>query len=620
MYSNFTKIFLTLFLIFISYLSESQTDLTATGYDSHVELNWTPVDNPNVTGYQIWSSTDGVLFTLRKLTSTTRFILDFVQDLGTNVKLKYKVKPILAGGIDASFSNEASATIRPMSDDELMTMVQKYTFRYFNEYAHPASGMALDRNSSGDVVTTGGTGFGIMAWVVAAERGFVTRNAAVQQLFKITNFLAIADRFHGAFPHFINGTNGHVVPFSQYDNGGDLVETAFLMQGLLTARQYFTGTSDDETYLRAAITQLWEQVDWSWYRKDGGNVLYWHWSPNYAWKVNFPIRGYNEALIVYLLAIASPTHPVPASLYQSGWAGNSNYVNGQTYYGEKLQVGAAAGGPLFFAHYSFLGFDPRNKRDAYANYFTHNVAQSKINWAYCASNPLNFKGYSADCWGLTASDDPNGYSAHAPLENTDNGTITPSAALSSMPYTPVQSIAALKNFYRVRGAKLFGAQGFYDAFNPQRDWIASSYLAIDQGPIVGMIENYRTGLLWKYFMQNKEIKPALDAIGFKADVTPTKNINDLDNSNIKIYPNPSFSNQCVLSFNLNKEEKISARIVNIFGQTVREICSDKNLQVGENNMPINIANLLNGTYYIIGKRKIEDRQFSIFNFQFSIFN
>ncbi len=619
MFSSLLKILLPFVIGLLPCNLQAQTDLTATGYDSHVELNWTTIDSPTVTGYQIWLSTDGTNFKLRKLASNTRFILDFVQDLGTNLNLKYKVKPIFAGGGDASFSNAASVTIRPATDDELLTMVQRHTFRYFNEFADPVSGMALERNTSGDIVTTGGTGFGITAWVVAAERGFVTRNEAIQHLFKITNFLSIADRFHGAFPHWMHGATGRVMPFSQYDNGGDLVETAFLMEGLLTARQYFNGTNDDETFLRAAITQLWEQVDWSWYRKDGGNVLYWHWSPNYVWKMNFPIRGYNEALIIYLLAVASPTHPVPAILYHSGWAGANNYVNGQTYYGEKLQVGTVAGGPLFFAHYSYLGFDPRNKRDAYANYFTHNVAQSKINWAYCVSNPLKFKDYSADCWGLTASDDPDGYSAHAPLENTDNGTVTPTAALSSMPYTPVQSIAALKNFYRVRGAKLFGNQGFYDAFNPQRDWIASSYLAIDQGPIIGMIENYRTGLLWKYFMLNKEIKPALDAIGFKEDLTPTENINNLDNSNVKIYPNPSFSNQCVLSLNLEREEIVSANIVNIFGQKIKEIFSEKKLPLGENNTTLNISDLPNGIYFITGKRKTDNTSNLIFNLKFSIF-
>ena len=599
-----------LFILFVTvYGVQAQTDLSASGYDSHIELNWTPVNNTSVTGYQIWFSQDGITFSQRKLVTDNRFVLDFVNDIGTNLKLYYKVKPVLAGGDDAPFSNTATTTTHNFSDDELLTMVQRYTFRYFNEFAHPISGMARERNSSGDIVTTGGTGFGITAWVVAAERGFVSRNDAIQQLYKITNFLSLAQTFHGAFPHWMDGISGKVVPFSQYDNGGDLVETAFLMEGLLTARQYFNGANDDEKYLRAAITRLWEQVDWSWYRKDGGNVLYWHWSPNYDWKMNFPIRGYNEALIIYLLAVASPTHPVPASMYHTGWVGSNNYINGQTYYGEKLQVGPAAGGPLFFAHYSFLCFDPRNKRDAYANYYTHNIAQSKINWSYCASNPLKFKDYSADCWGLTASDDPNGYSAHAPLESTDNGTITPTAALSSMPYTPAQSIAALKNFYRVRGAKLFGNQGFYDAFNPQRNWVDNSYLAIDEGPIVGMIENYRTGLLWKNFMLNKEIKPALDAIGFKDEATSTETVFEKNMNNVKIFPNPVFSQESILSLSLNKEQIISAYIVDWSGRTISKIFSDKKFPSGQNDVIFNVSDLANGTYFIHLKLESEGEKF-----------
>ena len=588
-----------LFILFVAvYDAHAQTDLTATGYDSHIELNWTAVNNTSVTGYQIWYSRDSVTFMQRKVVTENRFVLDFVNDIGTNLKLYYKVKPVLAGGADAPFSNTASATTRNFTDEELLDMVQRYTFRYFNEFAHPVSGMARERNSSGDIVTTGGTGFGIMAWLVAAERGFVSRNDAIQQLYKITNFLSTAQTFHGAFAHWMDGNSGKVKPFSQYDNGGDLVETAFLMEGLLTARQYFNRTNDDEKYLRIAITQLWEQVDWSWYRKDGGNVLYWHWSPNYAWKMNFPIRGYNEALIVYLLAIASPTHPVPASLYHTGWAGNNNYRNaGINYYGEQLQVGNGAGGPLFFTHYSFLGFDPRNKHDAYANYFTNNVSESKINRSYCIANPGNFKDYASDCWGLTASDDPNGYSVHAPLES-DNGTITPTAALSSMPYTPEGSIAALKNFYRVRGSYLFGSQGFYDAFNPQRNWVASSYLAIDQGPIVGMIENYRSGLLWKNFMQNKEIKPALDAIGFINESTAIESIFASNVNNVKIFPNPVFSDKSILSLTLNADENLTVNLINYFGQTVQTVFKDKKFLSGQNDIPIDISGLLNGTYFL----------------------
>ena len=422
------------------------TNVVAKGYDSHVELTWSA--QPNVQNYQVWRSTNGGTRFDSLTTISDTLLIDFVRSLGTNINLVYKVKSIGNVGFTSDFSVSAIGFIRPMPDDSLMEMVQRYSFRYFREFQHPASGMARERNTSGDIVTTGGTGFGVMGWVVAVERGWVSRTEGVEYMLKLLSFLQIADRFAGVFPHWLNGNTGRVQPFSTYDNGGDLVETSFLMQGLLTARQYFNRSTPEETAIRQAITELWQAVNWQFYRKNNENVLYWHYSPNYTWRINFQLKGYFEALITYILAIAAPTKGVPASLYHQGWAANSNYRNGQTYYGNTLQVGPSAGGPLFFAHYSFLGFDPRRKKDAYANYWHHNVAQTLINWEYCRSNPLSKTGYSAENWGLTSSDDPTGYLAHAPLEPTDNGTITPTAALSSMPYAPTQGMAALKYFYR----------------------------------------------------------------------------------------------------------------------------------------------------------------------------
>ncbi|TAE57547.1 MAG: hypothetical protein EAZ89_03845, partial [Bacteroidetes bacterium] len=475
--------------------------LAAQGYDSHIELSWTPNAEPQLEGYRIYrSADDGATYQLLRFVDKSQQIyVDFVGQQAQGQEFTYKITAVGSSGQNSAFSNTATAQAEPMNDEELLDMVQRYTFRYFWDFAHPVSGMIRERNTSGDVVTTGGTGFGVMALVTGADRGYVTRAEAVARLLKMTAFLDSADRFHGAFPHWMNGVTGAVIPFSTYDNGGDLVETAFLIQGLLAARQYFDGSDASEVQLRSNITALWEAVEWNWYRKLVGNVLYWHWSPNYNWQMNFPLRGYNEALIVYVLATASPTHPIPASLYASGWAGGG-YVNPGTYYGYPMAIGPFRGGPLFFAHYSFLGFDPRGKKDAYANYFIHNRRHSLINQAYCIANPESHSGYSAQSWGLTASDDPLvGYLAHEPTAANDNGTLAPTAALSSMPYVQGESMAALRHFYRDRGARLWGPMGFYDAFNPGLDWYADSYLAIDQGPIICMIENARTGLLWDRF-------------------------------------------------------------------------------------------------------------------------
>jgi hypothetical protein len=398
-----------------------------------------------------------------------------------------------------------------ISDDELLTLTQKKTFQYFYDFAHPASGMARERNTSGNTVTTGGSGFGLMALLVGIERNFITRQQGIQQVNKVVTFLEKADRFHGVWSHWVDGNTGKVIPFSTKDNGGDLVETSFLIQGLLTVRQYLQPTDTVGNNLIKRINTLWETVEWDWYRKNNEQVLYWHWSPNYNWDMNFAMYGYFEQQITYVLAAASPTHSIPKSVYTNGYGKNGSIKTGGTYYGIKLPLGTPS--PLFWVQYSYLGLDPHFSDD-YANYWEQNVNASKINYAYCVANPKKYPNYGESCWGLTSSDNQVGYNAHSP--SNDLGVITPTAALSSFPYTPVESMKALKFFYYTMGDKLWGTYGFYDAFNISEAWTANSYLAIDQGPIVVMIENHRSGLLWNLFMSAPEIQ----AVKTKLNFTP----------------------------------------------------------------------------------------------------
>ncbi len=398
-----------------------------------------------------------------------------------------------------------------ISTEELLTKVQERTFAYFWDYAHPVSGLTRERLNSGETVTTGGSGFGLMAIPVGIERGFITREEGAGRALKIVDFLQNkAVKYHGAFPHWLNGTNGQTIAFSTYDNGADLVETAFMMEGLLTLRSYFDGSDATETAIRSGVTALWEAVEWDWFTQGGQKVLYWHWSANYGWKMNMKIQGWNEALIAYVLAASSPTHGISKEVYDKGWAANAK--NGKAFYNITLPLGPNFGGPLFFTHYSFIGLDPRNLRDAYANYWEQNVAHSRINHAYCAANPKNYYGYSDVCWGLTASDYSGGYTASSPTNDT--GTIAPTAAISSIPYTPEESLAALEYFYYKLGSRIWGIYGFLDAFSLEDKWFARSYIAIDQGPIVCMIENYRSGLLWNTFMKDPDVRRGLSTLGF----------------------------------------------------------------------------------------------------------
>ncbi len=417
-------------------------------------------------------------------------------------------------GFSNNFFTEVDSTPKfPLiSDEELLTLIQRQTFKFFYDYAQPASGMSRERLGSGDLVTSGGSGFGVMALIVGIERGFITREQGIERLEKMVGFLETCDRFHGAWSHWINGNTGAVIPFSTKDNGGDLVETAYMAQGLLTIRQYLTEDDTIGNNLINRITELYNGIEWSWYTRGGQNVLYWHWSPNYNWDMNMKIQGYNETLITYIMAAGSPTYTIPASAYQSGYARNGGIINGKIFYGYTLPVGYDYGGPLFFAHYSFLGLDPRNLSDNYANYWTQNVNHSLINWAYCDNNPKGYPNYSDHCWGLTACDIPGGYSACEPTN--DKGVIAPTAAVSSLPYTPEQSMNAIRFFYYTLGDHLWGDYGFYDSFDVSSGWWAGSFLAIDQGPQIIMIENHRTGLLWDLFMSAPEVQTALDKLGF----------------------------------------------------------------------------------------------------------
>ena len=405
-----------------------------------------------------------------------------------------------------------------LTNEQLMDKVEETTFSYFWDFAHPVSGLARERsNEKLDTVTTGGSGFGLMALIAGVERNYITRSQAVERLIKITDFLENkTTRYHGAWAHWINGTTGATIAFSQKDNGGDLVETSFLVQGLLSVREYFDANNPSENKLRATITRLWESVEWDWYAQSGEYLL-WHWSPNYHFEMNMPLRAFNETHIAYILALASPTHPINKTVYEKGWIGNS-YVRelNPTTRGDY-------GGPLFFTHYSYLGLSPHitdqyMTQAGYSSYFDRNKKQTLLNLQWCKSQSSKYPYYGDNCWGLTASDDPQyGYMAHAP--NNDNGTITPTAALSSIVYTPEQSINAMRYFYDdLEEYNLFGKYGFKDAFNINRGWVAKSYLAIDQGPIVVMIENYRSGAIWNSFMKNPEINSALD----KAGLTRTK--------------------------------------------------------------------------------------------------
>ena len=503
--------------------------VSAKGYERHVDVAWNASETASLQHYVIYRSLDGNHYDPIGIQEPgIHRYADYLGKIGVNVS--YKVAAQSWDGRTSAVSAPASAATHAMSDDELLTMLQEECFHYYWDEAGPQSGMSRENIPGNDrIVATGASGFGIMALIAGIDRGFITREEGRQRLERIVTFLEEAPRYHGAWSHFMDDQTGKTLPvFGMFDDGGDLVETAFLMQGLLVARQYYSHTDPAEKSLHDRITKLWETVEWDWYqRTPQSDALFWHWSPDWNWQINHRLTGFNEVMITYLLAVASPTHSVAPGLYYTGWTDNAannpknDFLDGHTYFGIKLDVGTKEGNPLFFTHYSYMAFDPHGLRDKFVDYFENNRNLALINRAWCIENPGKHKGYGPDSWGLTASDGPEGYVPNAPDKDDDVGTMTPTGALSSFPYTPEPSMLALKHFYRDLGDRLWGAYGPRDAFNLDQNWFAPIYMGLNQAPIVVMTENYRTGLIWKLFMSNPEIQPMLAKIGFTPDHSQT---------------------------------------------------------------------------------------------------
>lgn len=505
--------------------------ISALGYPMHVDLVWEPQNDENVHLIQIYRSENGTDFKAVGVQQPylNRFA-DFVGETGRNYL--YKITFFDINFNETAPSEVLQAQTKSMTDEELLTMVQEAGFRFYWDEAEKSSGLAKENlHGRHNMIATGASGFGIMALIVGTERGFISRTESIERFKIILSFLENADTFHGAYPHFLDGPTGKTVPFfGNRDNGADLVETSFLIQGLLAARSYFALENADEKQIRDKITRIWEKVEWSWFRRfPDSKFLYWHWSPDQEWVINHNLIGWNETMVTYLLAIASPTHAIPAEMYYSGWANSDStgynyrsawsnttdgakYVNGNTYFDIKLDVGVSTGGPLFFTHYSYMGYDPHQINDKYTNYFVNNQNIARINHRYCIENPNNYKGYGDDAWGLTASDGPFHYSADEPVVWQDHGKIAPTGAIASFPYTPQESMKALKNYYFNFGKFLWGEYGFKDAFDLNQNWCSEIYMGLNQAPMTVMIENHRSGLLWRLFMNNPEIQSGLKKI------------------------------------------------------------------------------------------------------------
>lgn len=490
-------------------------ELHATGRQLGVALQWEPV--AGASSYEIERATkpDGPYHRLHTDFAKWTLFNDFVGDGG--LKFYYRVCSVRVDSKGyfqrSDWTPPAEARTEMLETNRLLTEVQKDGFNYFYAFGHPVSGLPrLSLRRDPDTCAIGATGMGLFNIGVGIDRHFITRQEGVDRTLQELKFLSQAERFHGAFPHLINGQTGKAIAFSRYDDGADIVETAFLMEGVLFAREFFSRTNAEEMEIRLLADDLWRDVEWNWFvRYDPGPYLVWHWSPKYGYKINLHITGFNECQLAYLLAMASPTHPIKPEAYWHGWEGPLYGVK-RTSYGIHLNLGnkSAPAPPLFMAHYSYLGLDPHDLWYRNKTYFDHFRDFCLVQVRYAWSKSDIYEGYGP-LWGITASDGPDGYRPFQPGKQ-DNGTLAPTAALSSMPYVPMQSLPCLMEMYQHNGSSLWGPIGFYDAFNPTRKWVAQAYLCIDQGPIAPMIENYRTKMCWKTFMKCPELRPVIKLV------------------------------------------------------------------------------------------------------------
>ena len=421
----------------------------------------------------------------------------------------------------------APARIRNIMDEHEMKSV-----RFFTDGANKATGMAYNSSSDKYTLTTGASGMGVMNIIIGVERGWITREAGAEQVAKITRFLKTADKFDGSFAHWYS-PQGKIIAFGDQKQAGEIVETAFMMGGLLTACEYFNGDNGYEKELRDNTEELWNAINWNRFIKDGKLYWIWHQDEN---RYELPLVGWNETLLVYILGMAAPEgHNIPVDVYKNCWQGYNFSHAGRQTYGYSLPLGSEKGAPLFLAQYSFLGLDPKKMEDNYCFYWTQNQSHTMINRHYCIYDAPAEYGYNASNWGLTACGgvgEGSGYLSRDP-EN-DDGVIAPTAALSSMPYTPFYSTQVLLNL-QTNYTKLNGKYGFGVAYRPATKEVTTEYLAMEHAPMAIMFENYRSGLIWNLLMRNEHVKQGLQLAGISEPVRQTGFYTAVINSRTGVY-------------------------------------------------------------------------------------
>jgi len=496
---------------------EAPTGLVSRTGDKSIVLHWDRNTEANLAGYRVYrsASSGGPFVAQNPSVVTSAGFCDLTVGV-VNGQTNYYRVTALTTTAEESLPSVTLAAVPHLfaSDDEFLDYVQQTSFDYFWYLANPGNGLIPDRSTNTSPCSIAAVGFGLTAIGIGIDHGWIARTQGVARVLTTLNTFLNGPQgsnasgmigYKGWFYHFLEMNTAVRSPNSELSS----IDTALLLAGMLNAKQYFTGTNTDETAIRTKVDAIFNRVDWNWMAR-GTDAVSMGWFPNSGFIPNDWV-GYNEGMILYCLGLGAATNPLPAT----AWSRWTNGYIWSTNYG----LAFVQFPPLFGHEYSHCWIDFRHIADGYMNshnssYHLNSRRATLANRAYCMANPLGRLGYSSTNWGLTACDGPTGYAAHgAPPALNDDGTIAPTAAGGAMAFTPEYSLPTLRRFYLFR-INIWTAYGFRDAFNQTAQWWASDELGIDQGPIVIMIENYRTQRVWQSFMQSEVVQRGLQRAGF----------------------------------------------------------------------------------------------------------
>ncbi len=576
----------------------------AVGADQLVVLHWVESNDPGVIGYNVYRRT-GLTGSFSKVNQQRLSITGFADvTVHNDTTYFYYVTAVSVTGQESDSSNNVRVIPHFLSDDELLDFLEHAAVDFFWYEANPLNGLIKDVSTQDSPCSIASVGFGLTAICIGIDRGWIPRDAGQQRVLNtLKTFWTLPQGdgstgyagYKGFFYHFLDMKTGLRARNSELSS----IDTGLLLAGVIYVKEFFNTPDSTDQLIRSLADSIYDRVDWRWMEATANHGgIYMEWTPDNGFNNVSWWKGYCEAMIMNTLATGSPTHPANAGDLYLTWT--SGYQWG-TYYGYSYVVFP----PLFGHQYSHCWIDYRNINDPWMSkkgitYFENSRRATLANRAYCAENPGHFVAYSDSIWGLTACDGPppSYYMARGgPPAQNDDGTIAPTAAAGSIPFTPEESVTALRAIYDNYRSKLATPYGFADAFNPTKGWFDDHNIGIDQGPIAIMIENYRTAKVWNIFMENTDIQRGLKALYFspitevrqgKSGFAPTPYL-------FQNYPNP-FNPNTTIQYVVTRKSHVTIVVYDVLGRRLEELYDGVQLP-GTYSTIFNAINYPSGIYF-----------------------